>query len=120
MVRATKDASAPRASETGLNGWSTEPTGVDLVILPGSEVGQEALDRGEDRVVTATGAPAHLLVGGVLLAVLRLVLGRYAGQAREGQLLRRHWTVSFVPVPASCACTSPVVPNHSVAVIRSV
>ncbi len=39
-VRATKVASAPRASETGLNGLSTEPIGVDLVTLPGSEVGE--------------------------------------------------------------------------------
>ena len=40
MVRATKVASAPRASDTGLNGVSTEPTGVDLVTLPTSEVGE--------------------------------------------------------------------------------
>ena len=40
MVRATNVASAPSASETGLNGWSTEPIGVDLVTLPGSEVGE--------------------------------------------------------------------------------
>ena len=26
--------------EIGLNGWSTEPSGVDLVILPSSEVGE--------------------------------------------------------------------------------
>ena len=40
IVRATNVASAPRARETGLNGWSTEPAGVDLVTLPGSEVGE--------------------------------------------------------------------------------
>ena len=40
MVRATKVASAPRASETGLNGLSSEPIGVDLVTLPISEVGE--------------------------------------------------------------------------------
>ena len=39
-MRATKVASAPSASESGLKGWSTEPIGVDLVILPGSEVGE--------------------------------------------------------------------------------
>ena len=39
-MRATKDASAPIASDTGLNGASSEPTGVDLVILPISEVGE--------------------------------------------------------------------------------
>ena len=39
-VRATKVASAPRASETGLNGVSTEPNGVDLVTLATSEVGE--------------------------------------------------------------------------------
>ena len=40
MVRATNVASAPRASDTGLNGVSTEPAGVDLVTLPTSEVGE--------------------------------------------------------------------------------
>ena len=30
----------PSASETGLNGWSTDPIGVDLVTLPTSEVGE--------------------------------------------------------------------------------
>ena len=39
-MRATKDASAPSASETGLKGASSEPIGVDLVILPSSEVGE--------------------------------------------------------------------------------
>ena len=36
----TDEGLAPRASETGLKGWSTEPIGVDLVTLPGSEVGE--------------------------------------------------------------------------------
>src|SRR5215469_2519515 len=40
MVRATKLASAPRASDTGLNGVSSEPNGVDFVTLPCSEVGE--------------------------------------------------------------------------------
>ena len=56
------------------------------------EVGQEALDGLEHGVVAAAGAPAHLLVGGELLAGLRLVGGRDqldAGpQAGEGQLSR--------------------------------
>ena len=39
-MRATKVASAPSASETGLNGVSSDPIGVDLVILPSSEVGE--------------------------------------------------------------------------------
>ena len=39
-VRATKVASAPRARLTGLNGWSSEPNGVDLVTLPTSLVGE--------------------------------------------------------------------------------
>ena len=39
-VRATKVASAPSASDTGLNGVSTEPNGVDLVTLATSEVGE--------------------------------------------------------------------------------
>jgi len=38
-VRATKPASAPRATASGLNGGSTEPIGVDFVTLPSSEVG---------------------------------------------------------------------------------
>lgn len=38
-MRATKEASAPSASDTGLKGASREPIGVDLVILPTSEVG---------------------------------------------------------------------------------
>ena len=40
IVRATKDASAPMARDTGLKGASSEPIGVDLVILPTSEVGE--------------------------------------------------------------------------------
>ena len=40
MARPTNVASAPSATETGLNGWSTEPIGVDLVTLPTSEVGE--------------------------------------------------------------------------------
>ena len=40
MLRATKVASAPRASDTGLNGLSSEPNGVDLVIFPCSDVGE--------------------------------------------------------------------------------
>ena len=40
IVRATNVASAPSASDTGLNGESSEPIGVDLVILPSSEVGE--------------------------------------------------------------------------------
>ena len=40
IARPTKVASAPRASETGLNGASIEPIGVDLVTFPTSEVGE--------------------------------------------------------------------------------
>lgn len=41
MVLATKEpSSAPMASEIGLNGLSSEPIGVDFVILPTSEVGE--------------------------------------------------------------------------------
>ena len=39
-VRATKVASAPSATASGLNGGSTLPYGVDFVILPSSEVGE--------------------------------------------------------------------------------
>jgi hypothetical protein len=39
-ARPMKVASAPSASEIGLNGWSTEPRGVDLVTFPSSEVGE--------------------------------------------------------------------------------
>ena len=40
IARATKVASAPSASDTGLNGLSTDPTGVDLVTCPTLEVGE--------------------------------------------------------------------------------
>ncbi len=40
IARATNDASAPIAIESGLNGWSSEPSGVDFVTLPSSEVGE--------------------------------------------------------------------------------
>ena len=39
-VRATNVASAPSATEIGLNGASIEPSGVDLVTLPDSDVGE--------------------------------------------------------------------------------
>ena len=40
IARATKSASAPIATESGLNGQSSEPIGVDFVTLPSSEVGE--------------------------------------------------------------------------------
>ena len=40
IVRATNVASAPSASDIGLKGWSIEPTGVDFVSLPTSDVGE--------------------------------------------------------------------------------
>ena len=40
IVRATKDASAPMARLTGLNGRSMEPIGLVLVIFPTSDVGE--------------------------------------------------------------------------------
>jgi len=40
IARATKVASAPIATDRGLNGWSTEPNGVDFVTLPSSDVGE--------------------------------------------------------------------------------
>ena len=39
-VRATKLASAPRATAQGSKGWSMDPMGVDLVFFPASEVGE--------------------------------------------------------------------------------
>jgi hypothetical protein len=39
-VLATNEASAPSARLSGLNGWSSEPNGVDLVTLPSSLVGE--------------------------------------------------------------------------------
>ena len=38
--RATKVASAPDPSASGLNGRASEPNGVDLVFFPNSEVGE--------------------------------------------------------------------------------
>ncbi len=38
--RATKVASAARAIDSGLIGWSIVPAGLDLVTLPNSEVGE--------------------------------------------------------------------------------
>ena len=40
IARATKVASAPIAIESGLKGWSTDPSGVDFVTFPSSEVGE--------------------------------------------------------------------------------
>ena len=40
IARATKDASAPIATESGLKGWSSEPIGVDFVTFPTLEVGE--------------------------------------------------------------------------------
>ena len=40
QVLATKDASAPRARLTGLNGLSIDPIGLVLVVFPISEVGE--------------------------------------------------------------------------------
>ena len=54
----------------------------DDVLALEAELGQEALHRGEDRVVAAAGAPAHLLVGGELLLGLRAVHPRRGGARR--------------------------------------
>ena len=40
IARATKLASAPIASDSGLNGQSSEPIGVDFVRVPSGEVGE--------------------------------------------------------------------------------
>jgi len=40
MQRATNVASAPITSESGLNGQSSDPMGVDFVTLPSSLVGE--------------------------------------------------------------------------------
>ncbi len=39
-VRATNVASAPNATEIGLNGWSSDPNGELLVTFPSSLVGE--------------------------------------------------------------------------------
>ena len=40
IARATNDASAPIASDSGLNGQSSEPIGVDFVLVPSGLVGE--------------------------------------------------------------------------------
>ena len=40
IVRATKVASAPSASDTGFTGRSMEPIGVDLCTDPSGDVGE--------------------------------------------------------------------------------
>ncbi len=40
IARATKVASAPTATEIGLNGRSSEPIGVDFVSVPSGLVGE--------------------------------------------------------------------------------
>src|SRR4029078_2717720 len=40
IARATNVASAPIATDRGLKGWSTEPSGVDFVTFPSSDVGE--------------------------------------------------------------------------------
>src|SRR6202008_3702612 len=47
------------------------------------EFRQEVANRVEDDVITATGAPAHLLVAGEVLRLLRLVGGRHTAGLRE-------------------------------------
>ena len=56
----------------------------DDVLLGQAELGHEALDGGEDRVVAAAGAPAHFLVG---LEVLHGLLG--LGLGHQGERLDR-------------------------------
>ena len=82
----------------------------DDVLALEPEVGQEALDRGEHGVVAAAGAPADLLVGGELLAVLRLVGGGHAAQAGERQ---RSVVIGRSPSVASrCGRVPAGVPCH--------
>src|SRR3990172_36928 len=47
IARATKVASVPIATLSGLKGWSSEPIGVDFVIFPSSEVGEVGGGDGE-------------------------------------------------------------------------
>ena len=70
-----------------------------MFSLASAELGHEALDGGEDRVVTAAGAPAHLLVG---LEVLHGLLGLGLGHQRK------HVVASVRTSQASMASLSAV------------
>ena len=76
------------------------------------EVGQEALHRLEHGVVAAAGAPAHLLVGGEVLAGLRLVGGRHLLGARaelgERESGGRHDSASSMASSGELAVTVSV------------
>src|SRR5699024_4143684 len=56
-------------------------------VLPAHpQLGQEVAHRVEDRVVAAARAPAHLLVGGEVLGLLRFVGGGHPAQGGQLQL----------------------------------
>src|SRR5699024_6273455 len=50
-----------------------------------AELGQQGADGGQDDVVATAGAPAHLLVGGVVLGLLRLIGGGHVRQRVQGK-----------------------------------
>ena len=82
----------------------------DDVLALEAELGQEGLHRGEDDVVAAAGAPAHLLVGGeVALGLLAGVVGKVRDRAqaadRHPQVGGRHESSSRVVEMTSASST---------------
>src|SRR5690348_9461507 len=84
---------------TAVNGVDTvgvqvvrEPAGTSdagdehQVFSPQAQLGEETAHGREDDVVTASGAPAHLLIGGEVLDLLRPVRAGYAGDSGQAEI----------------------------------
>src|SRR4029453_15678627 len=70
---------------------AADPGDEDDVLLGNAQVGHRLLDRGEDGVVAAAGAPPHVLVR---LEVLLRVLRRFLRLARTHALPPRSWLMA--------------------------
>ena len=99
---------------------AADPGHDDHVLAGDAEAGQEALDRVEDDVVTAPGAPAHLLVGlevlGLELGLLRAAAPRPTRRSRRrsgpsaGMPRSARWSMVLIAPPvASAPSSAPLV-----------
>src|SRR5262249_43406062 len=74
---------------------AADPGDEDDIFLGNAQVRHRLLDRGEDGVVAAAGAPPHVLVRlEVLLRVLRRFLGLTRTHALLPTLLPRSWLMA--------------------------
>src|SRR4051794_1438371 len=109
MVRATNVASAPSASDSGLNGESADPAGVDLVILPSSEVGEYW-----PLVVTIAGGGSRRVIRALVATVVPCESSVVSARStRAAAMPSRIARIGSSGVEATLATVTPAVSSSS-------